>query len=65
MPAETLEALRAKLATAAKHPDAEHIGLANVQQRLQLHYGTTHDIEVESKEGAGTNIVLKLPLQNE
>ncbi|GBG09188.1 two-component sensor histidine kinase [Paenibacillus agaridevorans] len=65
MSPETLEALHAKLAMAAKHPDAEHIGLANVQQRLQLHYGTTHDIEVESKEGAGTNIVLKLPLPNE
>lgn len=61
MPPDVLEALRAKLATAAKQPDAEHIGLANVQQRLQLQYGASYGIEVQSAEGKGTNVMIKLP----
>lgn len=60
MQKQTLEALRAKLA-ATGHPDEEQIGLANVQQRLQLHYGSSCGLEVESLEGAGTSIAIVLP----
>jgi len=39
----------------------EHIGLGNVHQRLQLMFGPTYDMQVESREQEGTRIVMKIP----
>ncbi|MFC6652472.1 sensor histidine kinase [Paenibacillus rhizoplanae] len=36
--------------------------MANVHQRLQLHYGPAYGIEVFSKPGEGTDVILSLPL---
>lgn len=44
------------------------IGMKNVHQRVQLHYGPAYGIEVFSKPGEGTDVILSLPLlrlQNE
>ena len=36
-------------------------GLTNVRQRIQLYYGVTYDLEVESRPGEGTRITVRLP----
>ena len=36
-------------------------GLTNVRQRIQLYYGGTYDLEVESRPGEGTRITVRLP----
>ena len=41
----------------------EHIGVRNVNQRLQLLLGDEAGIEITSKEGKGTKVTLHLPLQ--
>ena len=41
----------------------EHIGVRNVNQRLQLLLGDEAGIEITSKEGKGTRVTLYLPLQ--
>ncbi|MEI2399748.1 MULTISPECIES: cache domain-containing sensor histidine kinase [Paenibacillus] len=38
------------------------IGMKNVHQRLQLNYGAAYGIEVFSKLGEGTDVILSLPL---
>ncbi|WP_135557149.1 sensor histidine kinase [Paenibacillus cymbidii] len=40
---------------------ADHLGLANVQERMQLHYGAAYGIDIESVCGKGTSIVFRLP----
>ncbi|RKP57357.1 sensor histidine kinase [Cohnella endophytica] len=39
----------------------EHIGLANVQERIELHYGTDYGISLNSEPGKGTKVTYKLP----
>lgn len=39
----------------------EHIGIFNVQYRIRLKYGFPYGISVDSKEGAGTRIEIRLP----
>jgi two-component system sensor histidine kinase YesM len=44
---------------------AEHftgIGLKNVQQRIQLNYGSVYGLEFSRIEGSGTRVTLKLPI---
>lgn len=38
------------------------IGMKNVHQRVQLHYGLAYGIEVFSEPGEGTDVILSLPL---
>jgi two-component system sensor histidine kinase YesM len=40
------------------------IGLRNVHQRIQLHYGIEYGIKVESAEGVGTKVTMRIPLLN-
>lgn len=37
-----------------------HIGIENVQKRLQLHYGMKYSLKIESKEGEWTRVYLPL-----
>ncbi len=49
---------------AALRPDGtarEHIGLGNVNERIRLRYGRGYGLEIESKEGRGTSVVMRLP----
>lgn len=53
-----------------EHPEAAEetgnqygIGLRNVQTRLKLHYGTEYGLQIESKEGDGTTVILNIPYQ--
>lgn len=41
----------------------EHIGIKNVYHRLKLHYGDQCDFQIESSQGYGTLIKIKVPLQ--
>lgn len=41
---------------------SNHIGLANVYQRLKLYYGEDCEMKIQSKMGAGTSVILILPL---
>lgn len=38
-----------------------HFGLKSVRRRLQLYYGKAASIEIESEEGTGTKITVKIP----
>jgi two-component system sensor histidine kinase YesM len=40
---------------------ADHLGLANVQERLQLHYGSEYGISIDTIYRRGTNVVYRLP----
>ena len=40
---------------------SESVGLYNVQKRIKLFYGDEYGLEVESQQGAGTIISLRLP----
>ncbi|WP_105616635.1 sensor histidine kinase [Vallitalea okinawensis] len=46
----------------AEKNQEEHIGLHNIQRRIQLEYGQQYGIEVRSWEGRGTVMIMKLPL---
>ncbi|WNR45951.1 cache domain-containing sensor histidine kinase [Paenibacillus roseipurpureus] len=39
------------------------IGVKNVDQRLQLHYGPAYGVSLMSKEGEGTRVEVRLPYQ--
>ena len=36
-------------------------GIYNVQQRIQLYYGSEYGLEIESTPGKGTTIIMKIP----
>lgn len=58
------EETRLKLLQGGIVPTEGHstgIGFANVVKRLQLFYGREDVVEIESAEGIGTKIILKLP----
>ena len=41
------------------------IGIHNVVKRLQLFFGTKEVIDIESKKGFGTKVILKIPIKRE
>ena len=40
---------------------ASHIGMENAITRLQMYYGDDVKIEINSMEGSGTEVVLRIP----
>ena len=42
--------------------ESDHIGLSNVNQRINLMFGSQYGVTVKSKIGQGTTIELKIPL---
>lgn len=61
---DRLEALLERL----KHPEnmsSEHIGLVNVQERIQLSYGSRYGLSIRSQAGIGTTVTLTLPILKE
>ena len=59
---ERLEEIRQTL----DQPDmreSEHIGLNNINIRLKLLYGKEYGLSIESEEGKGTTLTLRLPGQ--
>lgn len=62
MSGEALQALRDKLEEPPDRPSAS-VGLRNIHQRIRLHYGEAYGLSVESEEGSGTLVELRLPYQ--
>ncbi len=42
--------------------NVEHLGLRNVQQRIQMQYGNRYGLSIFSEPNAGTEVVVSLPL---
>lgn len=59
MPEEELNRIRKSMREPIDY--ADHLGLANVLERLQLHYGGEYGISLDSIHGRGTNVVYRLP----
>ncbi|WP_409344374.1 sensor histidine kinase [Paenibacillus sp. MBLB4367] len=59
MPEEELARIRTSMREPIDY--ADHLGLANVLERLQLHYGSEYGITLDSIHGRGTNVVYRLP----
>ncbi len=61
--AETLARIRREI----EHhdpQDSRSIGLYNTNQRIHLRYGDACGMHIESSEGSGTTVTLRLPAQN-
>lgn len=43
---------------------SNHLGLININQRLNLNYGKNYTLDIESAENKGTTITLSLPINN-
>ncbi len=46
----------------ARQNKGRGIGLKNVHQRIQLYYGPQYGLEIESVEGKGTEVIVKIPM---
>ncbi len=44
------------------HDVTVHLGLANVNQRIQLHNGNEYGLRIESRKSQGTSVIITLPL---
>ncbi|MBR6403880.1 MAG: sensor histidine kinase [Eubacterium sp.] len=58
---EELERLRSLIAGNLVQDDQSGFGMANVEKRLQMLYGTSYGMTVESKYGEGTVVTVRIP----
>lgn len=70
MPEEKLIQIRENLEkephfTKLGHRNNQSIGLKNIHSRIELYYGKGYGLSIESSEGKGTKINIKLPVLNE
>lgn len=67
MTADALRQVRARMLLPEPELEPEaadpnrSIGLSNIQQRLQLHYGDGYGLSIDAAEGAGTTVRITLP----
>ncbi|GGD93796.1 cache domain-containing sensor histidine kinase [Paenibacillus nasutitermitis] len=61
MKAAKLAALQEELHHSTEN--AVHLGLRNIHERIQLHYGKRYGLEIESVPDHGTKVRLRLPFQ--
>lgn len=57
MPRERLEEVRGKLLD----PDYNKSGLYNIDNRIRMYYGVDYEFKIQSTEGFGTKVTIKLP----
>ncbi len=60
------EAELEELKRAIEMPGSEQstgFGLANVNKRIKLNYGTGYGLDIQSKKGEGTSITIKIPVR--
>lgn len=58
---EKLKQLRIRLSQPSDTLDEAHIGIKNVHDRIQFHFGEKYGIEITSQVGEGTTVVIRLP----
>ena len=58
MPVERLEEVQGKLLD----PDYSESGLYNIDNRIRMYYGVDYEFEIQSTEGFGTKVTIKLPM---
>ena len=68
MTEEKLHELQARLAekpafTELGSRNERSIGLKNIDSRIRLYYGTDYGLSIESQEGAGTSIMIRIPVK--
>lgn len=61
----TAEHARASLSGMSPEDEREHLGMANVQGRLQASFGQGFGLNVESSPGRGTTVTMTLPRLSE
>lgn len=47
--------------TLGGQPGGDHVGLANVDERMRMAFGDRYGVVVETAEGAGTKVTLRVP----
>lgn len=60
---DKLERLQQKIKN--EETDVQMVGILNVNQRIKIKYGSEYGLDLESKEGQGTKITIKIPYINE
>lgn len=63
IPNSRLEAIRQVLASEQLEGSSDCFGLNNVNQRIRLHYGPGYSLRIETEEGVGTTISIRLPIE--
>lgn len=58
---EQLEKLSVRLSKRGEEISTAHIGMANVNDRIKLHYGEDYGISISSKQGIGTTVTIQIP----
>ncbi|WP_197069779.1 sensor histidine kinase [Paenibacillus sp. RS8] len=61
---EKLKQLRFRLSQPSDTLDEDHIGIKNVHDRIQFHFGESYGIEVTSQVGEGTTVIIRLPAKS-
>ncbi|BCG60958.1 hypothetical protein PUR_43830 [Paenibacillus sp. URB8-2] len=49
----------------ADRPSRKGLGMANVHEKIQLHFGETYGISLKSKPGMGTTVLIRCPIRKE
>ncbi|MUT65163.1 HAMP domain-containing protein [Paenibacillus sp. NEAU-GSW1] len=63
MSEDVLQRLRSQLDGPAQPGQERGIGLRNVNERLKLRYGEAYGISVDSRQGNGTKVTIRIPLR--
>lgn len=65
VPAERLEELKIRLREPKKNMEKVGFGLSYMAERIKLSYGSAYGIEIDSREGEFTEVIICLPFEGE
>jgi two-component system sensor histidine kinase YesM len=60
MDQESLKVLQNQIER-GEEQESSHIGLINIQQRIRLTYGEAYGLQITSRSGSGTTVIIQLP----
>lgn len=63
MDEEKLQTIRLEMVQQISEKSEGHIGLYNVNQRIQLLYGSAYGLSITSSKGQGTKVAITIPIQ--
>ncbi len=58
---DTLKEIVARMKDGSVADEPGHIGLRNTYQRIVLFYGSEYGLDIDSRAGIGTRIIMRLP----